>query len=291
MYPNVTMQLMCSVRSPVFSLFQLLSGSFNIGVPSRSLCRLGGTPPATVHRQLKVSEAIRTYPSLIPNVKRRISEPIRTYPRLSEAIRTNPPSPPNFRGYPNPNPAPCHIPVGHPDSRTARLTMKTAAEAPQRHPCCSIFPAPRRLPESVRSLRSTAATPVRRSLARQLGRSAVKFRLFQGNPGFLRLFEGRKKSCRHHGPTPTLPHQAYSSPIKVRQKNAQSRQRHNTSQVLATAAGPSDFRISAFSPDSSPIKPNQGDRPGVAADLSSVAVLRRIGTPHPGTHPGSSNQI
>jgi hypothetical protein len=52
-------------------------------------------------------------------------------------------------------------------------------------------------------------------------------------------------------------------PIKVRQKDAQPRQDLNTSQISATAAGISDFRISAFqfsafSPDSSPIKPNQG---------------------------------
>jgi hypothetical protein len=123
----------------------------------------------------------------------------------------------------------------------------------------------------MRSLRSIAATPFRRSCGPLVSApavlwsrsGAVKFRHFQGNPAFLRLFEARKKSRRHHGSTPTLPHQAYSSPIKVRQKDAQPRQRHNTSQVSATATGTSDFRISAFqfsafSPDSSPIKPNQG---------------------------------
>jgi hypothetical protein len=100
--------------SAPFSLFQLLSGSFNIGVPSRPLCRLGGTPPVAVQRQLIVSEAIRTYPSLIPNVKHRISGAIRAYPRLSEAIRTYPPSPQHFRGHPNLKPPSWHVPAGHP---------------------------------------------------------------------------------------------------------------------------------------------------------------------------------
>jgi hypothetical protein len=42
---------------------------------------------------------------------------------------------------------------------------------------------------------------------------------------------------------------ATPSQISVRQKDAQPRQRHYTSQIPAPAAGPSHFRISAFSPD------------------------------------------
>jgi hypothetical protein len=177
-----------------------------------------------------------------------------------------------------------------PDSRTARLTMRTATEPQQRHALLSVSPAPRHLSASMRSLRSIAATQFRRSCGPVVGGPAVlwsrpgvvKFRHFQGNPGFFRPFEGRKKSCRHHGPTPALPHQAYSSPIKVRQNDAQPRQRHNTSQLSATAAGPSDFRISAFqfsafSPNSSPIKANQGVRSSAPAEGWTHSPFR---TPH-----------
>jgi hypothetical protein len=64
---------------------------------------------------------------------------------------------------------------------------------------------------ALRSLRSIAATqfrrpcgPVARGPVVLWSRSgAVKFRHFQGNPAFFRLFEGRQKSCRHHGHSPS----------------------------------------------------------------------------------------
>jgi hypothetical protein len=78
--------------------------------------------------------------------------------------------------------------------------MKTATEAQQRRAPLSGCPAPRHLSASMRSLPSIAATQFRRSRGPVVSRpvvlcscsGAVKFRHFQGNPAFSRLFEGRK---------------------------------------------------------------------------------------------------
>jgi hypothetical protein len=152
--------------------------------------------------------------------------------------------------------------------------MKTATEALQRHAPLSGCPAPPHLSASMRSLRSIAATQFRRSrVPWSVGRYSYGPAPAWSNSGNLgeiaaswSFLREEKKVADTTAPRrlfPIKPSQAQSSLVKVHQKDAQPRQRHDASQIPATADGTSDFSISAFqfsafSPHSSPFKPNQG---------------------------------